>query len=197
VEGDWRPEELLELLELLELELLDDFDDELDELDDLDVFDELVPDGLLELLEVLWFDVPESFAVVCAAPGRTANSAPVTATLAKDTVMVVAFSRRLPCSRSATARAISRLFMSSSLTLTPGWTVREKSENALSAAPGPGFPWPGEAGTIAQWAMTLPQPPSARHVTCCSGTARTTAPLAPTSAGRPWMSSTGRSTGST
>jgi hypothetical protein len=85
--------------------------DELDELEDLDVFEELVPDVLPVLLEVLWFDVPESFTVACVVPGRTANSAPVTATLAKDTVMVVAFSRRLPCSRSATARAISRLFM--------------------------------------------------------------------------------------
>ena len=61
-------------------------------------------------------DVPESLTVVCVAPGRTAISAPVTATLAKDTVIVVAFRRRLPCSRSATARAISRLFMSPSLT---------------------------------------------------------------------------------
>ena len=96
------------------LELLGEFDDELGELDELD---ELAPDGLVELLDVLSCDdVPESFTVVCVVPGRTATSAPVTATLAKDTVMVVAFRRRLPCSRSATARAISRLFISSSLT---------------------------------------------------------------------------------
>jgi len=110
LEGDWRPDELLELLELL-----DEFDDELDELDELG---ELVPDELVELLGVLPGDVPESFTVACVAPGRTAISAPVTATLANDTVMVVAFRRRLPCSRSATARAISRLFMSPSLTRT-------------------------------------------------------------------------------
>jgi hypothetical protein len=101
--------------ELLELfELLDEFDDELDELD------ELAPDELVELLDVLWCDdVPESFSVVCAAAGRIANSAPVTATLAKDTVTVVAFRRRLPCSRSATARAISRLLITPSLTRAP------------------------------------------------------------------------------
>jgi hypothetical protein len=93
------------------LELLDEFDDELDELE------ELAPEELVELLDVLWCDdVPESCCVVCVAPGRTANSAPVTATLAKDTVTVVAFRRRLPCSRSATARAISRLLISLSLT---------------------------------------------------------------------------------
>jgi hypothetical protein len=93
------------------LELLDEFDDELDELD------ELAPDELVELLDVLWCDdVPESLAVVCVVPGRTANSAPVTATLAKDTVTVVAFRRRLPCSRSATARAIFRLLITLSLT---------------------------------------------------------------------------------
>jgi hypothetical protein len=134
LEGDWRPDELLELL--------DEFDDEPDELDELDelvpdelVPDELVPDEPVELLDVLPFDdVPESFPVVwAAAPGRTAISAPVTATLAKDTVMVVVFRRRLPCSRSATARAISRLFMSSSLTRAAVWTVRGKSQNALSA----------------------------------------------------------------
>ena len=128
---------------------MDEFDDEPDELDELDelVPDELVPDELLpdelvpdepvELLDVLPFDdVPESFPVVwAAAPGRTAISAPVTATLAKDTVMVVVFRRRLPCSRSATARAISRLLMSSSLTWAAVWTVRGKSQNALSLNP--------------------------------------------------------------
>jgi hypothetical protein len=101
LEGDLRVEELLELLE--------ESDGELDELDELD---ELVPEELVGFLDVLSCDdVPESFTVVCVAPGRTATSAPVTATLAKDTVMVVAFRRRLPRSRSATARAISRLFM--------------------------------------------------------------------------------------
>jgi hypothetical protein len=138
---------------------LDEFDDEPDELDELDelvpdelvpdelvpdelvpdelVPDELVPDEPVELLDVLPLDdVPESFPVVwAAAPGRTAISAPVTATLAKDTVMVVVFRRRLPCSRSATARAISRLLMTSSLTRAAVWTVRGKSQNALSLNP--------------------------------------------------------------
>ena len=141
LEGDWRVDEPLELLELLEL--LDEFDDELDELEleeldeleGLGVLEELVPDELAELLDVLSCDdVPESLAVAWVDPGSTAISAPVTATLAKDTVMVVAFRRRLPCSRSATARAISRLFMSSSLTRVAVWTVRGESENALSAA---------------------------------------------------------------
>jgi hypothetical protein len=117
LEGDRRPDELLELF--------DEPDDELD--------DELVPDELVELLDVLSCDVPESFAVACVPAGRTAISAPVTATLAKDTVMVVAFRRRLPCSRSATARAISRLFMSPSLTPAAVRTVRGKSQNALNS----------------------------------------------------------------
>ena len=69
----------------------DDPDDEFDE------FDELLPD-----------DVPESLTEACVAPGRTAITAPATATLANDAVTVVAVSRRLPCSRSATARASCR-----------------------------------------------------------------------------------------
>ena len=89
--GGWRVEELLELLELLEL--FDDVEDEPDE----PVPAELWPD-----------DVPESLTEACVAPGSTATSAPATATLAKDAVTVVAVSRRLPCSRSATARASCR-----------------------------------------------------------------------------------------
>ena len=110
--GDWRVEELLELFELLELllELLELFD-ELEELEEPvpaeDVPDEPdepeVPDDAL-LLD----DVPESLTEACVAPGSTATSAPATATLAKDAVTVVAVSRRLPCSRSATARASCR-----------------------------------------------------------------------------------------
>lgn len=98
--GDWMVEELPELLELLELlepfELFDDAEEEPDEPDD-PVPVELVPD-----------DVPESLAEAWVAPGSTATSAPATATLAKDAVTVVAVSRRLPCSRSATARASCR-----------------------------------------------------------------------------------------
>jgi hypothetical protein len=110
--GDWRVEELPELLELLELlelpellelfellELLERFDDVEEEPDEPDdpVLVEVVPD-----------DVPETLTEACVAPGSTATSAPATATLAKDAVTVVAFSRRLPCSRSATARASCR-----------------------------------------------------------------------------------------
>jgi hypothetical protein len=98
--GDWMVEELPELLELLELlelfELFVDAEEEPDEPDD-PVPVELVPD-----------DVPESLAEAWVAPGSTATSAPATATLAKDAVTVVAVSRRLPCSRSATARASCR-----------------------------------------------------------------------------------------
>jgi hypothetical protein len=129
--GDWRVEELPELFELLELlelfespELLELFD-ELDDLDDLEeeldepVPAEDVPDEPVEPVdpvepelpddEVLLDDVPESLTEACVvAPGRTAITAPATATLAKDAVTVVAVSRRLPCSRSATARASCR-----------------------------------------------------------------------------------------
>ena len=92
--GDWRVEELLELLELLELF------EELEELEEEP--DDPVP------VELLLDDVPESLAEACVAPGSTATSAPATATLANDAVTVVAVSRRLPCSRSATARASRR-----------------------------------------------------------------------------------------
>jgi hypothetical protein len=89
--GDWRVEELFELFELF-----DDVEEEPDEPDD-PVPVELLPD-----------DVPESLTEACVAPGSTATSAPATATLAKDAVTVVTVSRRLPCSRSATARASCR-----------------------------------------------------------------------------------------
>jgi len=114
-------EELLELLELFEV---------LDLLVLLDLLDLLVLPELLDLLvlpepfddlaeefdvpelpvddELLLADVPESLTVACVAPGRTTSTAPATATLAKDAVTVVAVSRRLPCSRSATARASCR-----------------------------------------------------------------------------------------
>jgi hypothetical protein len=105
--GDWRVDELPELLE--------DLGDELDELDEPvpeevpvepDVADELdePPDDDVLLPD----DVPESLTVACVDPGRTTSTAPATATLAKDAATVVAVSRRLPCSRSATARASCR-----------------------------------------------------------------------------------------
>ncbi len=48
-------------------------------------------------------ELPESVTVVCVEPGSPAATAPAAATLAKLTVTVVAFSRRRPRSRSATA----------------------------------------------------------------------------------------------
>jgi hypothetical protein len=102
--GDWRVEELL--LELLEL--LEEFDEfEFDEFDEFEFEFEEEPDDPV-LVEPVLDDVPESLTEACVAPGRTAITAPATATLANDAVTVVAVSRRLPCSRSATARASCR-----------------------------------------------------------------------------------------
>jgi len=88
----------------------------------------------------------------CVEPGRETATAPAAATLAKPTVTVVAFRRRLPSSRSATAcitlRAApsrgarargdpfrnSGLLMLVSLAYLLGRAVRVGSENALSAA---------------------------------------------------------------
>ena len=107
--GDWRVEELLELFELLELllELLELFD-ELEELEEPVPAEDVPDEPELPDDELLPDDVPESLTEACVAPGSTATSAPATATLAKDAVTVVAVSRRLPCSRSATARASCR-----------------------------------------------------------------------------------------
>jgi hypothetical protein len=110
--GAWKVPELLddplESLELLELlgvldELAGVLDDAL----------EGVLEGVLELAawpdEALLFDdVPEIFTAACVDPGRTAITTPATTTLAKDTVTVVVFRRRRPCSRSATACASLR-----------------------------------------------------------------------------------------
>ena len=92
--GDWRVEELLELLE----ELDEEPEDEPDEPEEVEPSDD----------ELLLDDVPESLTEACVAPGRTTSTAPATATLANDAVTVVAVSRRLPCARSATARASCR-----------------------------------------------------------------------------------------
>lgn len=91
--GDWRAEELLELFEELDEPVpVEDEPDEAERSDD----------------ELLLDDVPESLTDACVAPGRTISTAPATATLAKDAVTVAPVSRRLPCSRSATARASCR-----------------------------------------------------------------------------------------
>jgi len=62
-------------------------------LDELELPDELLP----VLVTAAWL-----------VPGRIAATTPATATLARVTVTVVAFSRRRPSSRSATARATCR-----------------------------------------------------------------------------------------
>jgi hypothetical protein len=127
--GDWRVDELLdELDELVPEELVPE-----DEVPD-------VPDVPDEVDELLSDDDPESLTEACVvAPGRAASTAPATATLAKDAATVVAVSRRLPCSRSATARASwraasrsSRLSMSTSLPWRAEGPVRARSENPLS-----------------------------------------------------------------
>jgi len=103
---------------LLEFELLLEFDE-------LDEFDEPLSLELFEVFDV--FEVPESLAAAgalvpdefdvffadevpvtdaCVDPGSTASTTPAATTEAQDTPTVVALSRRLPCSRSATARAI-------------------------------------------------------------------------------------------
>ena len=113
--GDCRVDELPELPELPDV--LDEPDEPVPE----DVPD--VPDEVDDPDEP--DDVPESLTEACVAPGSTATSAPATATLAKDAVTVVAVSRRLPCSRSATARASCRAL---------AWPAA-RSRRALSLAP--------------------------------------------------------------
>ena len=122
--GDWNP------LPLEELELEESEPDELD------------PDELEPVELPLDDEVP--FTAAWLAPGRTATTTPATATLARPTVTVVAFSRRRPCSRSATAfatwRARSRsvcpcqLFTSISFTCLTASTEREVSEDILSVS---------------------------------------------------------------
>ncbi len=85
-------------------ELVEEFDvfEELAEPEpDVPPFDDELParDAALELDE-LFVEV----VVLCAEPGRTTAITPAVTTLAKPTVAVVAFSRRRPRSRSATAR---------------------------------------------------------------------------------------------
>lgn len=109
--------ELLELLELLELELLELFEllELLPEFEEFE-FDEPLLLAAFELLagacpveldELDELDVPLPaellVADACVEPGSTATTTPAATTEAKDTVIVVAFSRRRPCSRSATA----------------------------------------------------------------------------------------------
>jgi hypothetical protein len=82
------------------LELVPEFDVPEDELE--------LDDGLLPVLVAAWLDA-----------GRTMATTPARATLARDTVVVVAVSRWRPCSRSATARATCRAASRS----VPPWLV--------------------------------------------------------------------------
>jgi hypothetical protein len=94
------PLELLELLGVLD-ELAGVLDEALEGVLD-GVVEGVLDDALLS------DDVPEIFTAACVDPGRTAITTPATTTLARDTVTVVVFRRRRPCSRSATACASLR-----------------------------------------------------------------------------------------
>jgi len=96
--------------------------EESDELEELDESDESLLLALFEVFDV--FELPELLAALapdefdaffaaelsvtdaCVDPGSTVSTTPAATTEAKDTPTVVALRRRLPCSRSATARAI-------------------------------------------------------------------------------------------
>ena len=149
-DGAWNP--LLDELLLDEL-LFDPLDELLDEPSDpLELEPEFdVPDDELELDE----DLLPVLVAAWLDPGSTTATTPARATLASDTVVVVAFSRRRPCSRSATARATcrpapwsdvrrgpaagsSQLFTLTSLARTAVSAVGEVSADVLSAQ-GRGF----------------------------------------------------------
>lgn len=145
-DGAWNP--------LFDELLLDPFDELPDDpVDPLELVPELdvEPVDELELAE----DLLPVLVAAWLAPGSITATTPATATLARDTVVVVAYSRRRPCSRSATARATcraasrlalprfasprfagrgarsSQLFTSTSVTRPAGSAVVERSANVL------------------------------------------------------------------
>jgi hypothetical protein len=140
-DGAWNPlfDELLFDELLFDELLLEPFDELLDEPSDpLELVPEFdVPEDELELDE----DLLPALVAAWLDPGSTTATTPARATLARDTVVVVAFSRRRPCSRSATARATCRaasrsvpqLFTSTSVTRPAVSAVVELSANVLSA----------------------------------------------------------------
>jgi hypothetical protein len=155
LDGAWSP--------LFDELLLDPSDELLDEppepLDPVDPL-ELVPEFDVEPVDELELD-EDLLPVLVAAwlvPGSITATAPATATLARDTVVVVAFSRRRPCARSATPRATCRaasrsvppracsfhLFTFTSVTRPAVSAVVELSANVLSAT-GAGYRRPGVA----------------------------------------------------
>jgi hypothetical protein len=127
----------------------------LDPLDEpVELLDPVEPEPDVEPVDELELDEDLPLVLVVAAwldPGSTTATTPARATLATDTVVVVAFSRRRPCSRSATARATCRpasrlagpgpcscqLFTSISVTRPAENVVAEVSANVLSARPRP------------------------------------------------------------
>jgi len=135
-DGAWNP--LLDELLLDEL-LFDPLDEPLDEPSDpLELEPEFdVPDDELELDE----DLLPVLVAAWLDPGSTTATTPARATLASDTVVVVAFSRCRPRSRSATARATCRpaswsvpqLFTLTSVTRPAVCAVVEQSANVLNA----------------------------------------------------------------
>jgi len=78
--------------------------DELDEPDEPDELDEPAPEDD-EPLPAVDEPFPDLVTAAWLDPGRIAATAPTATTLAAVRVTVVAFSRRRPCSRSATACA--------------------------------------------------------------------------------------------
>jgi hypothetical protein len=147
LDGAWSP--------LFDELLLDPFDELLDEplepLDPVDPVDPLELDPEFDVDPVDELELDEALLPVLVAawlvPGSITATTPATATLARDTVVVVAFSRRRPCSRSATPRATCRaaswsvppracsfhLFTFTSVTRPAVSAVAELSANVLSA----------------------------------------------------------------
>jgi hypothetical protein len=135
-DGAWRPPESLDELLPESLEEPSEPDDpELDDPEELDPLEvELLP-----------------FTAAWLVPGRITATAPAASTLTTDTVTVVAFSRRRPSSRSATASAtrraacavcaarrprsvcFSQLFTTLSVTCSSVSAVGELSQDVLSA----------------------------------------------------------------
>jgi len=138
--GAWKPPESLD-------ELLPESLEDPPELDDPELDDPELDDP--EELDPLEVELP--LAAAWLVPGRITATAPAASTLATDTVTVVAFSRRRPSSRSATACAtrraacavcaagrpcpacFSQLFTTLSVTCSSVSAVGELSQDVLSA----------------------------------------------------------------
>jgi len=158
--GCWKPPWSLDEL------LPDPFDEPLSPLDELD--DEPEPDDEPDVDEVPpVLGLPE-LAAAWVDPGSITATTPAATTLATDTVAVVAFSRRRPCSRSATACAICRALLTcpadrprasrssqlltfDSVTRPAAGAVDEPSQNVLSK-------------TVAAWQRGFARPPGTASI---------------------------------